>query len=102
MFNGLVWLNYEVNKAEIIELFCVNKEMPELKCEGSCHMKKMMLDEGGEEGEEPITLLPEIQLYVDYVAIEINQTEIINDKTTYYYDLYSFGFLDDVEFPPWA
>ena len=102
LFNGLVFMHYEINKSEIIQQFCENKDKPELKCEGTCHMKKMMLDEGGEQGDEPKTVLPEIQLFVENIAIELNGTEEIQRHNIYYSDLYSYGFLDEIDFPPWA
>ena len=42
LHNAVVWANYEMNKAEITELFCVNKDKPELNCHGSCHLSKML------------------------------------------------------------
>lgn len=102
MFNAGVWINYEINKSEIIKQFCENKDKPELKCDGKCHMKKMMMDEGGEKGDDIITTLPEIQLFFDCFAIDIHQIETIDDRTTVYSDLYSFRFLDDIDIPPRA
>ena len=60
LFNGLVWMSYELNKSEIIQEFCVNKDKPELKCEGKCHMKDMMLSEDDDEEGKPLMVLPEI------------------------------------------
>jgi hypothetical protein len=37
------FINYRINKAKIIEKFCENKEIPELKCEGKCHLKKLLI-----------------------------------------------------------
>jgi hypothetical protein len=34
-----VYLSYEINKLEIIEKFCVNKEVEEYTCEGKCHLQ---------------------------------------------------------------
>ncbi len=94
LFNGLIWMNYEINKSEIVQKFCENLDKPELKCEGTCHMKKMMLDEGGEEGEEPLNVLPEIQLYVEETGIELLGTERIVSNEFFYYDLYTCGIID--------
>ena len=33
---------YQFNKQYITENYCINKEKPELKCDGKCHMKKML------------------------------------------------------------
>ena len=36
---AFLWVNYEFNKSEITELFCINKENPRLQCDGKCHLK---------------------------------------------------------------
>ena len=102
LFNGMVWINYQLNKTEIIQKFCENKEKPELKCEGTCHMKKMMLEEGAEPREEPLTELPQIQLFVESIGIDLNDTDEISLASFYYSNLYSFGFLDEIDMPPKA
>lgn len=100
LFNGMVWVNYELNKTEIIQKFCENKDKPELKCEGTCHMKKMMLDEGSEPGEEPIIEIPEIQLFIESIGFQISPIEDNQRDNFYYNNLYSFGFLDVIDIPP--
>lgn len=35
-----IW--YEVNKAQIIEEMCVNKDMPEMHCDGKCVLAKKL------------------------------------------------------------
>lgn len=39
-----VWIKgyFEANRAEIAAAHCVNKAKPELKCNGQCHLKKML------------------------------------------------------------
>lgn len=43
VYNAGVWLDYELNKAEIAEAYCENKDKPELHCEGSCHVQKTLI-----------------------------------------------------------
>lgn len=100
LFNGMVWINYELNKSEIIQKFCENKDKPEMKCEGTCHMKKMMLDEADEPGEEPLTELPEIQLFIENSVVEFNKTQEIQSPNFHYNNLYSHGVLDEIDIPP--
>ncbi len=100
LFNGLVWMSYEINKSEIIQQFCENKDKPEMKCEGTCHMKKMMLtDEADKEGE-PLMILPEIQLYLNDVGVEIPNNNVASINYKRYSNLYSFNFLNEREIPP--
>ena len=102
LFNGMVWISYELNKAEIIQKFCENKDKPELKCEGTCHVKKMMLDEASESGEEPLSELPEIQLFFESNGFVMNEIQEIQSPNFYYSNLYSYGVLDEIDMPPKA
>ena len=43
-FKTLVTLNFYWNQTEITELFCVNKEKPQLRCEGKCHLNTVLSD----------------------------------------------------------
>ena len=44
IFSGLnhllPYIDYVINKTEIIDKFCENKDKPELQCNGKCHLKK--------------------------------------------------------------
>jgi hypothetical protein len=33
---------YKINQKQIIELFCINKSKPELKCDGKCYLKNTL------------------------------------------------------------
>lgn len=35
-------MNYQLNKARITELYCVNKARPQLHCNGKCHLAKQL------------------------------------------------------------
>ena len=37
--NAVFYAYYQWNKAEITELFCINKNKPRLKCDGKCHLQ---------------------------------------------------------------
>ena len=43
-FKSFVTVSYFVNQAEIIELFCINKEKPALKCDGKCHLADQLIE----------------------------------------------------------
>ncbi len=48
---SLVTINYFINQSEIIELFCINKDKPQLECNGKCHLATQLItiDENQEE-----------------------------------------------------
>jgi hypothetical protein len=33
---------FKINQKQIIELFCINKSKPELKCDGKCYLKSTL------------------------------------------------------------
>ncbi len=43
-YNTVVWIRYELNVEEITEMFCVNKDKPELMCNGKCYVAKELID----------------------------------------------------------
>ena len=102
LYNGFVWMNYVINKSEIIEKFCVNKDKPEMKCHGTCHMKKMMLDEGKEDQSQPQLSLPEMLLFTAELPFEISNA-VRTIRSPFFYKVnYNTGFLDEIDVPPKA
>ena len=99
-FNSMVWMNYEINKSQIIEKFCVNKEKPEMHCEGTCHMKKMMLSKDKEKETEALVFLPEINLFLDWVEVRLEKEIIVNELEEFYQDNYHYRFSNDWQIPP--
>lgn len=60
-----------MNQAEIIELFCINKEKPELVCDGKCYLKQILIESDKPTNEHssniPTSLKYEI---IDYFLVE--------------------------------
>ena len=38
--SAFILINYQLNKEVIAQKYCVNKDKPQMKCNGKCHMKK--------------------------------------------------------------
>lgn len=51
----IIVVHYELNKQYIIEHFCVNRDKPEMHCDGKCHLKKQLQAEAKRE-QNPINL----------------------------------------------
>ena len=58
-------LDYQLRKEYIIEFLCINRDKPELQCEGKCHLKKELkkseqsdkqANEKARKQELPVTL----------------------------------------------
>ena len=43
------YVDYVINKKEIIEKYCENKEKPKLKCDGKCHLRIQVVKKIKEE-----------------------------------------------------
>ena len=54
-FKSILTVHYFVNQAEIIELFCVNKEKPKLACNGKCHLAKELVKVDSKNEENPFS-----------------------------------------------
>lgn len=42
LYQGIVFSSYFANKAYIAAVLCVNKDKPQLQCEGKCYLKKQL------------------------------------------------------------
>lgn len=89
-YNSAVWLKYELNVEEITELFCVNKEKPDLMCNGKCFVKGELIDIDifPEVPQAPVSeasYLPAIKLYViddnEKLSICLNECLVENHST---------------------
>jgi len=100
------WLriSYEINKVEITELFCINKEETSFNCEGKCHLSKSLkeTDVPGKEHQNEerrsqiqLLLFSENETEVDFNSPR--QTEYLKDN---YINLYSFLPTTNISYPP--
>ncbi len=67
-FKSFVTFSYFVNQSEIIELFCINKEKPQLQCDGKCHLATQLSEV--EKDTEDLPFSPTSLAY----ELEINLT----------------------------
>lgn len=52
MIYSVIQGSYELNKSFVIENFCVNKEKPELKCDGKCFLAQQLKAEKERQEKE--------------------------------------------------
>lgn len=67
-------MGYYINQAKIAEVFCINKDRPELKCEGKCHMIAQV-EQSDDEGSSHNTVT-EVSFNLEY--FEITKVEVPN------------------------
>lgn len=46
-------VNYVTNYDYIVENFCINKDKPELKCNGQCYLMKQLAEQSDEDQTNP-------------------------------------------------
>src|SRR5690554_6685366 len=51
--DSAIYIHYLANRTEIIALFCVNKDIPEMKCNGKCHLKDQLERQNDQESAPP-------------------------------------------------
>lgn len=101
--NNLLLSFYLFENETFTELFCVNKDIPELKCNGQCELSKITGQEKNKS--EPVSLLDILknEIAIDYsIQIEIqNHLNVIDHSTNFIYiNNYSFDFLSEMSRPP--
>lgn len=88
-----------------IENYCINKDKPELNCDGKCELSKL-LDRNSTESEnqEKMMLLTssELVFYLNYSDFKplLNIEGISYQKTSFIPQLYSFDFFERLIKPP--
>lgn len=60
-----------MNVSEITELFCVNKEKPQLQCNGKCHLATQLVDTEKDENQSPFSN-NQLAYNLDVISILIN------------------------------
>lgn len=50
---SIITFHYFINQTEIVELFCINKEKPQLQCNGKCHLAQELKEIDVNDDELP-------------------------------------------------
>lgn len=94
---------YRINQEQIAEKYCVNKDKPELRCKGKCHLKKQMdktQQDGSQDkrvaetGEWTVFLVPSVP------SISLRSFFVSLKQTISPQDPYTFLYHPDVFHPP--
>ena len=52
---SLTLINFELHRETITQLFCINKETPEMHCEGKCYLEKQIKADEDSHSDTPQT-----------------------------------------------
>lgn len=87
-FKSFVTVSYFVNQAEIIDLFCVNKEKPILQCNGKCHLANQLAEVENNTEDAPFSssslsynLEINLSLVENEIDIQANVDELKKSKS---------------------
>ena len=87
----IIWTEYQLNKTEITQKYCVNKDKPNMHCCGKCHLKKQLaLDEEKQKSPAMPDVKNDIQLFGTNTIISIHHIDGASSELN---SLYSDGVL---------
>ncbi|MCF7567895.1 hypothetical protein L3X37_05885 [Sabulilitoribacter arenilitoris] len=100
MFNSLrisiTYAYYELDPIGFIEKLCINKDKPELQCNGNCHLKKVTESNTNNDNNHPTQILDfkEILFFTQEPnAYNLHSIKCSNKVSVAYKNLYAFlGF----------
>jgi hypothetical protein len=100
----IIWVHYELNKAQITEQYCVNKDKPMLHCCGKCQLKKKLAEDDEKQKSPSMPdVKNEITLFNSPLSIAIlksdNSLSIINSV---YRSVFHSGIHTSIFHPPWC
>jgi hypothetical protein len=97
-YNAVLFVNYRMNVEEITELFCENKDKPELHCNGKCHFSKQLMGETDEKrAPQDISFLPEQTLYFGSDSEEFTNGFDQKESSSNFFYQNSYSFLAPIE-----
>jgi hypothetical protein len=69
------YVNYYLNKEQIAEEKCINKDKPKLECDGKCYLKSQVIGMQKEDDSSPVVVDLEVEKYIHdgviYYDVEI-------------------------------
>lgn len=96
---------FQINQSEIIENFCVNKDRPELNCDGHCYLAKQLksLEEKEKKANsERISHNPTLDLIdqINFYSFQFQYLELPNNIDFIYENQYKFQKNHLIKAPP--
>jgi len=91
-----------LNRSDFIEKLCINKDKPEMKCNGKCQLKKVIENDKTDDNVPVKALnIREITLFVlKPDAYKLFKIQYKKAKFENYNNLYTFSITTVVDHPP--
>lgn len=99
---GIMLGFYMVDTGSFVELFCVNKDKPELQCNGKCELAKLTPQKDNSENPAYLDFLhPDVVMYLfDGISFSFQLITPIEKPLFYYKNHYSFFYKKTLDHPP--
>jgi hypothetical protein len=100
--SGIMISFYMVDTKNFVELFCVNKEKPELECNGKCELSKLAESDTSKEKPSYLDILQK-EIVLFYSASYSPQPKILAQNSLIdneYLNNYRFLFTSEFILPP--
>lgn len=93
---------YYLDREGFIEMLCVNKDKPEMQCNGKCHLKKVAeSNENNDKAPEKAVHFDDLLLFlVCNSKIEFSSKYLKKKNQYHYKNLYSFHKWFSIDHPP--
>lgn len=87
---------------QFTELYCENKDKPELKCNGKCHLADQLADNQEEKESKDIQVSPEILMFIAVANFEIEEhlDFYVEENISYYFNTDLTEGIGNVIFQP--
>ena len=96
---------FKINQKKIVELFCINKDKPEMACDGKCYLKDKLEKVDDSENNQNKSSNPNNQQTKEEYLITSNihlDFKLLTQKKNYFWlnNLYHFKFSPRYFHPP--
>lgn len=104
MVYSVIQGSYELNKAYIIENFCVNKDKPMMNCDGKCYLaEKLKAQKEKQETNSTYKFTADFGVYIPMKScemIDISPSTIVLRHISFYIEPFIFQLIREVIKPP--
>ena len=88
-------IEYGVNYELITEVLCINKDKPEMNCQGSCHLtKQLQAVSSSEQQGDPLQVESEI-VFFSFVIAKKSEVQFFLNEISFYYPKYATSSQED-------
>lgn len=114
MIQAFTMIDWKVNQSYITARYCVNKNKPELKCNGQCQLAKRLrkieneinfLEKKGSNKEKKQVKVKSVELFVlamDFSHFKYLMIAELKSTSFYIKNFYQFEYLSLIDHPPCA